>query len=854
LRVRRLLNVNIATLAVLATVMLGMGRQSVALPLGMLLAVCASVWLTDVTGRFRLSAAAVNVGVILAAAVLIGRMMRSRWTLDFPAVAEVFFWVQILLLFEEKTRRTWWDLIALSLVQVLLAAMMNQGPLFGLVLVVFLFFGLSALTLLLLDREQTSRHRAGRTPGSAEVSPRPGDVDRFRWGRLGKIALATLAVGPLSLFLRYREPAPEVAGESDAATPSSSAGRWPLWGRTPVFADSPAPRRDQPELGGEFWGRIGGMALTSLLVSLVVFCAVPRFGRFDFMFPRFGRVKWRESSLRRSVGFSDRVTLGELGMIIENPEQVLQVRFVDPGTGQRYPVQGDVFLRGAVLTRYQAGHWEHELAKPRFRLLKPDERPPDGSLVRQEITIEPMDREELFCIWPFVMTQEDERLQFDAPRERLRRPAEMREQRFSFELGTTAFVEGMQESLTPCQNPVDAQPLLQWPSGSLPGLAALADQWIVESGIPADDPLNRARFLERQLRESDRFVYSLEGTARDGMLDPIEDFIVNNPRGHCEYFATALTLILRSQGIPARLVVGYKCDEYGYLSQAYLVRQSHAHTWVEAYVAPQDLSPELRQRSRSADWSNGGWLRLDPTPVGSGAGATVGSVAREMGSWFQWLGSVWKRDVLGMSQARQRELIYRPLATGAILTIRNVVDPQWWRTVLRTAGREVVALPWRLWERGSLGRRVVLLVAVLASGLVLAYYGSRFLPRKLRRHLPGLGDARAGNTRPRVAFYRRLEAVLARHGLNRSVSQTQREFAREAGARIVASTGQSGLIHLPARVAEAFYQVRFGGQALAPREAAAVDEALTRLEQASDGRQDGRQDGSLRDREGPPES
>ena len=845
MQVRRLLNVNIATLAVLGAMLLGMGRQSVALPLGMVLAACASVWLTDVTGRFRLSATAVNAGVILAAAVLIGRMMRSRWTLDFLAVADVFVWVQIVLLFEEKTRRTWWDLIALSLVQVLFAALINQGPLFGLMLMVYLFFGLSALTLLLLDREQTSRHRAGRALGSAKLSPRPGDLDRFRWGRLGKIALSTLAVGPLSLFLRYREPALEVAGESDAATPSSSAGRWPLRGRSPVFADSLAPRRDQPELGREFWGRVGGMTLTSLLVSLVVFCAVPRFGRFDFMFPRFGHIHWGKSSLRRSVGFSDQVTLGELGMIIENPEQVLQVRFVDPGTGQRYPVQGDVFLRGAVLTRYQAGQWEHERASPRFRLLKPDERPPDGPIVRQEITIEPMDREELFCVWPFVVTQEDERLQFDARRERLRRPGEMREQRFSFELGTTAFVEGMQESLTPCQSPIDAQPLLQGPSGSLPGLAALADQWITESGIPADEPLNRARVLERQFRESNRFVYSLEGPARDGALDPIEDFIVNNPQGHCEYFATALTLMLRSQGIPARLVVGYKCDEYGYLSQAYLVRQSHAHTWVEAYVAPQDLSPELRQHGRSADWSNGGWLRLDPTPVGSGGVAMVGRVVREMESWFQWLGSVWRRDVLGMSQTRQRELIYGPLATGAMQTIRSAVDPQWWRTVLRTAGREVVALPRRLWERASLGRRVGLLVAVLASGLVLAYYGSRFLLRKLRRHLPGLGDARAGNTRPRVAFYRRLEAVLARHGLNRSLAQTQREFAREAGARIVASTGQSQLIHLPAQVAEAFYQVRFGGQALDPREAAAVDEALTRLEQASDGRQDG----SLRDRE-----
>jgi len=840
LRVRRLLNLNVATLVVLATVLLGMGRQSLVLPLGMALAAGASFWLTDVTGRFRLSAAAINVGVILAAAVLVGRMARSRWTLDFLAVADVFFWVQVLLLFEQKTRRTWWDLIALSLVQVLLAAMMNQGILFGPVLLVYLFFALSAMTLLLLeDEEPTSRGRAGGNPTWDDFSPRRHDAIPFRWSRLGKISLATLALGPLSLFLRFREPEAKPPACRDGPTRSSGVGRWPWRGRTPVFADSSAPPRDRPELRGELWGRIGSVTLASMLVSVVVFCTVPRMRRYDLVFSGFGRLAWGDASLRRSVGFSDRVALGELGEISENPEQVLVVRFVDDETGQRYPVEGDVFLRGAVLTRYETGRWERRRRWPRFRRLKRDERPPDGPIVRQEITIEPLDRRELFCVWPFVVVEEDERLQFDVERHLLRRPEEMRARTFSFELGTTAFVEGVQEALTPCERPVDVRPLLRWPSGSLPGLVALAEQWISESDVPADRPLERARLLERRLRDSNRFVYSAKGPTRDRLLDPIEDFIVNHRQGHCEYFATALALMLRSQGIPARLIVGFKSDEYGYLSQAYLVRQSQAHAWVEAYLAPQELASELEDRPRSGEWSNGGWLRLDPTPVASGSGASTGSVAREMESWFQWLRVVWTSHVRGMDRARQRELIYRPLATRTTHALRNVVDPGWWRAMLQTAYAEVAALPRGLWERGLLNRRAALLIGVLASGLVLAYGGSRLLFRRLRRLLPRLGDPAAGSPRPVVEFYRRLEAVLARHGLNRSVAQTPREFAREAGARIVASTGQSQLVHLPARVAEAFYQVRFGGQVLQPHEAAAVEEALTRLEQASNGRQDG---------------
>jgi hypothetical protein len=833
------LNVHIATLAVLATLLLGMARQSIALPVVVAVAAAASLWLTDVTGRFRLRPAAVNAGVFVTAAVLWWRLARSRFAVDLLAVGDVLVWVQILLLLEEKSRRTWWDLVSLSLVQVFLAGLANQGPLFGLVLVAYLFFALSALVLLLLDRERTADHRAGATLGGTDPSPDSGAGARFCWSRLGKLALATLAVGPLSLFLRYREPTHDTRKVARGRDPSPHPRQVPGRREKPVFAVSRDSVRDTPEVGHELWGRVTGMTLTSLLVSLVVFCTVPRFGRVDLMFPRFGQVDWGAANPRRSVGFSDRVALGELGTIIENPEQVLEVRFVDDRTGQRYPVEGDVFLRGAVLTRYVDGGWEHGGSRGDFRLLRPGVRPPGGPLVRQEITIEPMDRQEVFCVWPFVVTEENEHLRFDAGRERLRRSKTMRQRRFSFELGTTAFVEGTQADLVPSRGPVDARSLLGWPSDSLPRLTALARGWIAESGIPADDPLDRARYLERRLRESERFVYSLEGPMRDAALDPIEDFVVNNPQGHCEYFATALTLMLRSQEIPARLVVGYKCGEYGYVSQAYRVRQSHAHTWVEAHVAPEEVSLAAREGRRFADWSHGGWLRLDPTPVAPGGVAMVG-IVEEVESWFQWLRSVWQRDVLGMTQTRQHELIYGPLASGAQAAVRSLADPDWWRGVLQDAGRGLAALARTAWQGKRLAWRVGLLVATAAAGLVLGYCGYRLLLRRPGWSFFGWAGARKGGQRSKVPFYRRLEAVLAQHGLRRPAAQTQREFAREAGARIGASTGQSQLVHLPAEVAEAFYQVRFGGRRLDPRQSAAVNEALTRLERAHDGSQDGR--------------
>ena len=64
----------------------------------------------------------------------------------------------------------------------------------------------------------------------------------------------------------------------------------------------------------------------------------------------------------------------------------------------------------------------------------------------------------------------------------------------------------------------------------------------------------------------------------------MEDFLVNRKKGHCEYFASALALLLRSIDIPARIVNGFKGGDWNELTQSMNVRQKHAHSWVEAYV------------------------------------------------------------------------------------------------------------------------------------------------------------------------------------------------------------------------------------------------------------------------------
>ncbi len=127
------------------------------------------------------------------------------------------------------------------------------------------------------------------------------------------------------------------------------------------------------------------------------------------------------------------------------------------------------------------------------------------------------------------------------------------------------------------------------PSGITPRIAALAGE-VAGEGSAAE----RAARLERYLLAG--FEYDLElGT--EAAERPIERFLFDTRRGHCEYFASALVLLLRAQDIPARLVTGYLGADYNPLERYYIVRQSHAHAWVEA------------------DLEGGGWSVLDPTPA-----------------------------------------------------------------------------------------------------------------------------------------------------------------------------------------------------------------------------------------------
>jgi transglutaminase-like putative cysteine protease len=764
---KRLLQITIATIAAMGTVLLSMGQREVVLPLVMILAAGTSVWLTDITGILRLNRTLANVAMLLAALVSMRELMNIGGEIQAIGFARLLIYLQIIVLFQKKDARSYWLLIMLSLLQVFVAALFSQGLFFGLMLIIYMLITSLGLTLLLFQRQWD------------EFSP------------------------------------------DEKPKPAAASGRWPLAGQKPEFSGTRAGSIDVG-LGRELYFRITGLGMRTIGVTLVLF----------IFLPRFGQLGWISAIMqsKQTVGFNDKVNLGEFGQIIENPDEVMRIRFYDKSSNTPYRVHGAIYLCGAVLMDYSRGQWS--VGEPARSVGNPTldpnpKKPLPANLVRQECIIEGLDRPELFYVAPFVPVVPDVYITVDESHLRLLRSEHLRNTRYFYKLGTTALVNGVQRLLVPARR-VEMIGNAYSPSSTfnaLPNLVRLAKSWIDESGLPESDRLGRARYLNQKLAASGMFKYSLEPQNRDPSIDPIEDFVSNHRAGHCEYFATALTLMLRSQNIPARMVVGYRTDEWNQIGECYQVRQLHAHTWVECYLRPSQLPRDLLHGEDYWQWSeSGGWYQLDPTPE---------SETKSQSSWytpitntFQWFEYAWSYYVVELNYERQRNAIFQPIVGAFKIVYKWITDARTWHNLFIRIGSALHlsglpgAIAWGL-----------LIAAILTGAALLALLGWvawRFAD-KLWRKLSGRPPKQPYGPQIEVEFYRRLETLLAAQGLVRAASQTQREFACLAGSNLAAISGASNMTLLPARVADAFYRVRFGRLPLDSTESEAVEQALAQI-------------------------
>jgi hypothetical protein len=278
-----------------------------------------------------------------------------------------------------------------------------------------------------------------------------------------------------------------------------------------------------------------------------------------------------------------------------------------------------------------------------------------------------------------------------------------------------------------------------------------------------------AQLLADHLAHSGEYAYSLDLRRGGPELDPVLDFLQNVKQGHCERYAAALALMLRAQGVPARVVKGFRGAEHQGGGQ-YVVRHSHAHSWVEAAV-PRPGGPR-----NAFDW-----LVLDPTPETDAPPASF-SLARWWGDQRSRGQDLWRHLIVGYGPSQQADL-WQGLASGR--------------------------LAWRAFA-------VAALAATALLGLALR--------RRWRRRRAAPAPA---------GFHRRLLALLARHlRLRPRPGQTPRELAVAAGAALAARPATAALADLPGQVVELFYRVRFGGRPLGEAEGREIEARLDALARA----------------------
>src|SRR5579883_1739151 len=218
-------------------------------------------------------------------------------------------------------------------------------------------------------------------------------------------------------------------------------------------------------------------------------------------------------------------------------------------------------------------------------------------------------------------------------------------------------------------------------------------------------------------------------------------------RGHCEYFASSMAILLRTLSIPSRVVNGFRTSEFNDLTGQYVVRASSAHSWVEAYFPDR------------------GWVSFDPTP---GAGLVGATGWNRISLYLDAMASFWREWVVNYDASHQRSL-----GEDAMQKSRSLVESvrSWaqrhYASLLgraRRAQKSFSRSP-RAWSALGLFLGLLLLAAGNAPALM------RWLQdRRLARHpeqSPSLAAA---------LWYRRLLRWLTRKGWSKTDVQTPREF------------------------------------------------------------------------------
>jgi hypothetical protein len=208
--------------------------------------------------------------------------------------------------------------------------------------------------------------------------------------------------------------------------------------------------------------------------------------------------------------------------------------------------------------------------------------------------------------------------------------------------------------------PAERRRYVQLPADLPERIRTLAQSWVKGVG----DDYQRAKTIEKNLRSE--FRYDLNSPS--GQFDqPLDHFLFESKRGHCEYYSTAMAVMLRSLDIPSRNVTGFVGGTWNQFGKFYAVRQGDAHSWVEAYIEGR------------------GWLTFDPTPPAAAVPQSdIEGVLATVRDFFEAISQRWNRHVLGYD-LRQQVSLFESLSSRHKGTLDRMKKPNT-RTLMLVTG------------------------------------------------------------------------------------------------------------------------------------------------------------------------
>jgi len=691
-------------------------------------------------------------------------------------VAQLLVFVQAILMLQKKSRRIFEQLAVFCLLELTVAAVFNDALLFGILLIPIALIGAMALSLI----AGTCVIEGVTEPNEGKNSKKASQAQRqTQW----------LSVNADHNWLSIVSIAPKFS-------------RLILWMLAPAV----------------------------IIISMIFFYALPRT-------TDAARV---ESRGRAMVGFSDELRLGQIGQMMQSTQPALRVDLRHPNTGEPYNVTGGIYLRGKVLERYEefnsvtltGASWN---SLPAGYLSEP-ERLPDAYVPAQpsdesyydnvdvKITCESMRSDALFAIAPYHRTDEMSAVMHFAELWTLgrERRSDWIYPRIEYRFGSHAFRSGIQTDLKSFRHNGDPfyrglsvsrtqiassaidverqtqgyiEELLLFSEVTMPTISDVGESFVVDSEGQRRSDYAIAKAMESYFSKEGKYQYTLNLDADPVPgLDPIEQFVRIDQRGHCQFFASALAMMLRSQGIPARVVAGYHTDEYNDIAKHYIARQLHAHAWVEALIDVNldDGTPLVFGQPVTTQY----WLRLDPTPP-------AGRV-RESGRVGQVLDlaqTVWDDYIVEMDGERQNASLVNGGSKSMNQSYRKVID-QLGLFVRRIragqlGGGSLANRNWFSWQ------------APLVAGAFLFIVVGVLRLRTVRVKKRTGKTALSPTMTPSIPFYAEAIHLVKKLGIEPRLGQTPKEFSLVAISRF-RETGEETPASAFSFLTECFYRERYG--------------------------------------------